>query len=206
MEVLFIRHGFAKSNIYDPDMKVGSDLELTDEGVEQATAIAESLADLAMKGIIGPVEHIYSSPYVRARHTADIIAAKFKMPYTIDFRLGEIHKGSWHGLRVEDVMKWEAEVATADRPSHRPPGGESPLDVANRTTDFISEVEAQGVKSIIVVSHNHPIEACIGQITGLDPSEWERRPVDNASLCRVVKLGDFYETDERYYNYHPSRG
>lgn len=205
MEVLYIRHGQAESNIYHPDMKVGSDLGLTAEGERQAHSTGEYLARLALKGEIGPIDGIYSSQYLRAKQTADIIARALNQPYSIDTRLQEIQKGDWHDMRVEDVINLEGKVSADIQHHFRPPKGENWFDVAHRMTAFVEEAEEKGHQSLVVVSHNHPIEIAIGKLTGVDATEWKDNPVDNASISRVVKNGDYWEVDENLSNFRPFR-
>lgn len=204
MEVVYIRHAEAESNILTPDSIVGSDLELTPNGTRQAEVTAGYLATLAIKGAIGPIDSvIYSSPYIRARQTATIIANELKTSVAIDYRLKEIQKGDWHGMNVNDVIELEEQVLPRDVHEFRPPNGENWFDVADRMVQFVAEAEERGDHSLIVVSHNHPIEIAIGKLTGLDMTEWKDNPVDNASISRIIKRDGLWMIDESLYNYKP---
>lgn len=201
MEVIYIRHGEAFSNTVGPEGLVGSDLGLTTEGIRQSDITAQTLAKLAIDGSIDPIpDVIYSSPYIRARETAGIIAKHLGRIVEIDYRLKEIQKGLWDNQTVGEVIKYEAAVAEADRHSFRPPEGENWFDVAGRMMEFVSEAEERGDKSLIVVSHNHPIEIAIGKMTGLDVTEWKDNPVDNASISRLFKDEDIWKIDKAIYN------
>jgi broad specificity phosphatase PhoE len=204
MEVIFIRHGQAESNI-NPIEKgiVGSDLELTVEGIRQSQDAATYLAQLAIKHIIRETPKlIYHSPYKRAKNTAMIIAANFPgCDLFNEFSLKEIQKGDWHGKPVADIIALENAISDEDRPHFRAPKGENWQDVADRMVGFITERETNAEKTVYVVSHNHPIEAAIGSLTGIPITQWEDRPVDNAGITRVYKDGDLWRIDERVYNY-----
>jgi broad specificity phosphatase PhoE len=200
-EIIYIRHGQAETNTLGPDGIVGSDFGLTPEGRLQAEAAAGRLTKFVLDGLVRPLpDVIYSSPYIRARETADIIATQLDRPVEIDYRLKEIQKGAWHGRRVADVMEDEDAVADDERHSFRPPEGENWFDVADRMVAFIAELEERGDHSAIVVSHNHPIEIAIGKLTGLEVTEWKGRPVDNASISRLVKEDGYWKVDEAIFN------
>lgn len=205
MEVICIRHAQAESNINPVEHGiVGSDLILTPEGVRQANAVAHYLAKLALDGVIGPLpDDIYASPYQRTRHTAELIGRHVDRPVVVDYRLKEIQKGDWHGLRVADVLPLENAVHPDDRPLFRPPEGENWADVAKRMVDFITEIEERGDKSLIIVSHNHPIECAIGKLCGFEIGYWEDQPIDNASISRIVKRDGIWSIDENLYNITP---
>lgn len=197
MEVIFVRHGHAESNVYHPDNIVGSDLGLTPEGIRQAEATGAHLAKLALQGAIGPIDNpIFTSPYIRARQTAEIIARHLQHSVMVDYRLKEIQKGDWHGMKVDDVMRLEEGVQDHERHSFRPPSsdtstpGENWFDVADRMTDFIIEAKENGYKSLLLVSHNHPIEIAAGKLRGLDVTEWKDNPIDNAALLRMTEKDD----------------
>lgn len=202
VEVICIRHAEAISNICSPEEGiVGSDLELTRLGYEQAHRAAHSLAKLAIDGVINRVpDVIYSSPYTRTRQTADIIARELDRSVEIDFRLREIQKGDWHNMTVADVLPLEAVISREDRPHFTPPAGENWFDVAARMTDFIADVEARGEKTVVLVSHNHPIETMIGKLSGRDVYEWEDHPIRNASISRIVLEDGIWHIDERVYD------
>lgn len=164
MEVIFVRYAQAESNLFTVETGVvGSDLGLTAEGARQAASTANYLGTLAARKLIHLPDNIYSSPYIRTRQTADIISRAINRPVEIDYRLKEIQKGDWHGMKVKDVLPFENGVEANHRPYFRPPAGENWFDVAERMTEFINDIEERGETSAIVVSHNHPIEIAIGK-------------------------------------------
>lgn len=205
MEIIFIRHGLAASNTLLPhENRVGSDQPLVPEGEQQIRQTATALARLALEHVITLPEMIYSSPYLRTHQSAQIIAQQLKLPVAIDDRLREIGKGSLVGKTVEEALEYENAIEHHERPANRPPGGgENWLDIAERMTKFIDEHEKQGETSLLIVSHNHPIECAIGKLTGQPTENWENRPIDNATISRVVKHDEIWRIDEGLYNYRP---
>lgn len=199
--MIYIRHGLALTNTTGPEGIVGADLGLTAEGMRQAELTGRLLAKLAIDGVVAPLPDVlYSSPYIRARETAHIIANLVDRQVKVDYRLKEIQKGAWHGKTVGEVINLEAAIEQSEAHSFRPPEGENWFDVADRMVNFVDEAEERGDKSLVIVSHNHPIEIAIGKMTGLEVTEWKGRPVDNASLSRVVKKDGIWMIDENVYN------
>lgn len=201
MEVIYIRHGESLSNIEQPGLKAGSDLPLTPEGVRQVHATGRLLAELAISGAVGPLSGIiYASPYKRTLATAHIVASYIDGMVKEDDRLKEIQKGFWHGEPVRDVIQYEAEVRPDEEYAFRPPGGENWFEVAHRMVEVVDEHEKRGDASLVVVSHDFPIEAAIGAKTGLPARRWKDYPVDVASISRIDNSGGDWMIDSRIYN------
>lgn len=203
-ELIFVRHGEAESNV-DKHGIVGSDSGLTLEGIRQMEATAEYLGSLALWGAIIKPALIYSSPYVRAQESAEILSASLHLPMQTDARLQEVQKGTWHGMKVADVVKLEDEVTAERRPYFRAPEGENWFDMADRMSQFVQELVDSGDESALVVSHNHPIEVAVGKLCGMAVSEWEKFPVDNASVSRLLWEHASWRRDETLYNVTPYR-
>ncbi len=87
--IVFARHGQTAPN-RDGLVLGRADPELTDEGHRQAALLGAALGG-------EPVTAIVTSPLVRARQTAEVIAAACGLPVTVDERLVEIDWGTWEG-------------------------------------------------------------------------------------------------------------
>jgi len=68
MEIYILRHGIAVER-GTPGYKRDGDRPLTDEGVEKMRQIAKAMREMDLQ-----FDVIFSSPYVRAKATADIVA------------------------------------------------------------------------------------------------------------------------------------
>lgn len=73
-----------------------ADPPLNEHGHAEAHALAESLVSYG-------IEAIYSSDLVRARETAEIVAARLGLPVTLDARLREVDVGEWSGLTTSEI-------------------------------------------------------------------------------------------------------
>ncbi len=72
MELYFIRHAIAVDRM-DPNVKSDEERWLTEEGIKKMEKAAKGF-----HRIVDRLDLIYTSPYVRARETAEIVAKEFK--------------------------------------------------------------------------------------------------------------------------------
>jgi probable phosphoglycerate mutase len=138
LTLVLTRHGLTPRS--DPEQHLGQriDIELSPAGQAQAVALAVRLDHVRF-------ERIYTSPLVRARETAAIIAQRSPgtPPIEADPRLREMDYGHWEGLTYPQIdardlaerKAWEADPATIACP-----GGESGNDVAARVRSFLADL------------------------------------------------------------------
>lgn len=155
MPIHLVRHG----EVDNPERVVYADLPgfgLSDRGRAEARAAAAHLADLG-------VDQIYASPLQRAQETAAVIAEATGAELESRDDLVEWHLGRrWAGVTWEDLPvrfpgELEAYLAT---PAELDFGPESLAELANRIAGAVREIaEAGGEASVVVVSHQDPIQA-----------------------------------------------
>jgi alpha-ribazole phosphatase len=132
----------------------------------------------------------YASTLKRTHQTADAIwAAGFpkpaKMPHEKDF--AEQHLGEWQGMNRAAFLAsrpagshWFAAI---DEPA---PGGESFMDLYNRTSRAIERINiAQAGRDVIVVAHGGTIKAAVGLALGGQPEKGLVFDIDNCSVTRL---------------------
>ena len=105
-----------------------------------------------------------SSPLERARQTAALLG---RSGYPVDERLIEMDWGEWEGRRRDELL---AEAgARLDRDplgrDFRPPGGESPREVAARLKPWVCEIARAG-RPAAAVTHRGVIRALYAEATG----------------------------------------
>jgi len=173
--IVFARHGQTAPN-RDGLVLGRADPELTEEGHRQAAWLAAALAG-------EPVSAIVTSPLLRARQTAEAVAAACgDRPVVVDQRLVEIDWGTWEGrpagsLAVADVDRWRAHDGTA-------PEGESLDSLSRRVESFCVEtLEEDGL--VVAVSHVSPIKAAAAWALGVDGTVAWRMFLGLASITRV---------------------
>jgi len=196
MEAVFIRHGQAVSNLAIRGRLVGEEAPLTPEGRRQIEAAAHYLGPLVTTNVL------HTSPLVRTKESAQLIAERCDLTVVIEPRLREIGKGDWTGMPVEAVIKLEGEIDIKHRHTFRPPGegGENWQDVGTRMAAFIEEQRQAGSKQLLMVSHDHPIRMGIGTLMGKPIEEWENMPIANASITRLYYEDGFWQLDETLAN------
>ena len=173
--IVFARHGQTAPN-RDGLVLGRADPELTEEGHRQAAQLAGALAG-------EPVTAIVTSPLLRARQTAEAVAAACGGgPAVVDQRLVEIDWGTWEGrpagsLAVADVDRWRADDGTA-------PEGESLDSLSRRVESFCVEMlEQDGL--VVAVSHVSPIKAAAAWALGVEGTVAWRMFLGLASITRV---------------------
>jgi broad specificity phosphatase PhoE len=177
-QLAFVRHGQTEAN--RTGVLLGRlDPPLNDAGREQAALVAARVELLAPARIV-------SSPLVRARETAQIVAGALGLPVDVDDRLIEVDYGEYDGLPLgelpsELVWKWRNDADFA------PPGGESLASVGKRMGEYTSEVlDSLADGPVGAVCHVSPIKAAVLWALGLpDLYAWRLR-LDNASVTRLA--------------------
>jgi probable phosphoglycerate mutase len=125
---------------------------------------------------------LWSSPLLRARETADVVARALGLESREDPRLMETDAGDWTDLffaevRAEDPERFDA-FAAAD-PGFAFPGGESFAEQERRVSAALRDVE-RGPLPAIVVCHGMVIRAAFAGRAGRVDGRFERVP--NAAL------------------------
>lgn len=147
MKIYVARHGATPLNKMN---KVNGQIDepLAPEGIEQAEAVIKLVPE--------SVKHIYSSSLIRAKQTADIIAATLHLPVSVHHELSEIHMGSLAGYSWEE-MKSGSELKKKHRTvqfDYRPFGGESVEDVKKRLIPFLKKINGKhGDFEALIITH-----------------------------------------------------
>jgi probable phosphoglycerate mutase len=170
-QIWLVRHGESAGNVARDAADAGGlsrieisgrdvDVPLSERGEIQATALGHWFADL--DPACRP-QFVLSSPYIRARQTADrirehggLLAAK--VPCVIDERLREKEFGILDRLTragIEQIYPEQAEIRrSVGKFYHRPPGGESWCDVILRlrSTLHTLSIHYAGCR-VLIVTH-----------------------------------------------------
>ena len=132
----------------------------------------------------------YSSNLKRTHQTADAIwAAGFPKPSEMSHvnAFAEQHLGQWQGMNRAAFLAslpvgrhWFAAIDEAA------PGGESFMDLYNRTCGAIERINAeQAGRDVIVVAHGGTIKAAVGLALGGQPDKGLVFDIDNCSVTRL---------------------
>lgn len=164
--LIFVRHGETDWNVAGR-LQGQTDTPLNPKGRDQADAVGRTLAG-AFPDLSG---HVFvASPLERASETMRRVRRGLGLDpeaFAVDDRLKEMTFGRWEGSTFADIRIREPAVMKArdaDRWGHRPPGGESYQDVADRFAEFLAGLEGPAV----VVSHGGVARVALALIGGGD--------------------------------------
>ena len=150
-------------------------------GIEQAERVGFMLQRAG-------VDALYASPLLRAQQTAAPIARVCGMAVEDAPALNEIDVGDWTGASFDALAedpRWA--LWNAERLHHRPPGGESMLDVQRRMAAWLAAMgEGAADRTVVAVSHADVIKAACCHTLGLSPDAHARFDVDPGSVTTVL--------------------
>ncbi len=145
--IYLVRHGETELNL--KKVYYGRiDCSLTEKGISQAKSLQPFFSR------VEPLL-VYTSPLLRAIHTADLLLGETKAARLTDERLNELSFGAWEGKHYESLkgdplyQKW-----CEDWRHQSPPAGESFADMAKRTRSFFDALQKREEETILIVSHH----------------------------------------------------
>lgn len=176
MKLLFLRHGRTDWNAANRIQGGNVEIDLNADGVRQAECAAEGLRRAGLS-----FDRVYSSPYRRAMHTAEIVCSRVGGVLIADDRIHEICFGEYEGTPYLDggFIDDNIRAAFEDPPAYVPRGGETYDQVLGRVRDFF-ESELKPLEgrcdSVLVVAHGGVLHAAVTLVLRLDVSRfWEGR-------------------------------
>jgi broad specificity phosphatase PhoE len=165
------------------------DIELDEVGLQQAQRIADRLER-------EPLAAVYSSPLLRARSTAEAIAARFDLPVTPDARLMEYHFGVLSGMTWDEVTASHPELANRwlEDPWAVPvAGSEGRVNFAARVVSAMQDIHAQHpAEHVVVVAHGGTFGVYLSAMLGLDLNRRHPFHFGNTSLSLVEMRGGVF--------------
>jgi broad specificity phosphatase PhoE len=179
---VFLRHGESIGNAQSR-WQGQSDYQLTERGRAQARSLAERWKSERAK-----FDLIIASPLVRAKETAEIIAAALDVKVEFDPIWLERHVGEMEGLTAEEVRKRPQPPYLTP---YDPIGGEGEGDWALflRAGQALHGLVRRPPGTYLIVSHggllNQLMNAIIGIAPHIDPSGARFR-FENTGFARVI--------------------
>lgn len=185
MRLVIIRHGESVGNregIWQGQL----DYPLTDKGIEQASLLAEWLAD-------EQIDVLYSSDLVRAKHTAEIIASYHGLQLQTTPLLREINLGRFQGLTRQEVEEKYPELANIDWYQSGLEDVEQIDQLFSRARLFITQLwSVCQDKRVVAVSHGGFIN---GLLMALLNIKWKGKKVFTLKNTSITTL-DFIDSDQ----------
>ncbi|HEY3970196.1 MAG TPA: histidine phosphatase family protein [Solirubrobacteraceae bacterium] len=177
--VYLARHGQTAYNL-ERRFQGHLPVPLDDTGREQAADLAERAAAGTADGV--SFVALWCSPLLRARETADIVAARLGLQPREEPRLMETDAGDWTDRLFTDVHAEDPDGFAGfieGRPDFGFPGGESFAQQGVRVAAALADVE-RGDLPALVVCHGVVIRIALFQRAGHKVALAERVP--NAAL------------------------
>jgi len=196
---LLMRHGETEWNRQGRVMG-RNPIELDQRGraqVESALSLARMLKP----------DLIVTSPLVRARQSAEIIARGLGGLEVVDEpQLEEVRYGSWEGMTFPELIVDESYLKYREEPlGNLTPGGESIYDVQRRGVEAVSgAIAANHGRRVLFVSHGDIIRTVLCHFMGLSLEYFRRIRIDNAAFSAVQISDRFAEL--KFLNLLPDPG
>jgi broad specificity phosphatase PhoE len=206
-EILLVRHGESAGNVAATMARQAgahvisvpardADVELSEIGRQQALALGRLLSGIPE----GERADVWSSPYVRARQTAELAirTGGWRTGITVDERLRDRELGILDMLTSAGVEARFPEEAERRRWLgkfyYRPPGGESWADVALRLRSLLADLDRRMPgQRVMLVCHDALIMLFRYILEGLSERELldiaAASTILNASVSRFVRAG-----------------
>ena len=190
MEVYFLRHGettWNRAKILQGSVPY---TDLTCKGVRMAEETAKGMLAAGLK-----FDRVYTSPLLRARHTAEIVAAGGVGPAPVaDARIREMCFGRYEGVRYgkgdypDDNLRRFFEDAEKYVPSGE--GAESFSDVGARLRKFLEEeiLPMEGsAERVLCVTHSLVLKTLVREFAGDGASDAAKRTLQPNCCVHVLK-------------------
>ena len=180
-----LRHGETPLSI-EKRFSGRGEAALTERGIAQAEAAAARLAGVGLDAIV-------SSPLLRTRQTAEIVAAKAGVDVVIEEGFAETDFGEWEGATFGEIGKRSPDALRewlAD-PHIAPPGGESMVASEKRVVAARQRtVAAFPDMKVLVVTHVTPIKLMLRDALDAPLHTVFRIHIDPASISMVDWRGE----------------
>lgn len=141
----YVRHGETRFNMWNR-MQGACDSPLTANGIHQAEEARDALRHVEFNAV-------YTSPYGRARRTANIIAAPHNLEPVLEKGLKEVDFGDFDGVVMDS---WREEIRTRHlREEWSDVGGENMKQVQARIDRTLNKIirRAKDGDTVLLVSH-----------------------------------------------------
>ena len=157
MKIYITRHGQVDSN-YKKIYNVSNDEDINETGIKQAEELRDKIKDMDLDFDI-----VYCSPYLRAKHTAQIINYD-NIKTVFDERLRERSAGDLKGKPLEftDREEYWNYYSTINYA-----GEETMQSLFERVANFLDELKNKEYNKVMVVAHRGVTRAFYAYFEGI---------------------------------------
>lgn len=204
MNLYIMRHGETFWN-KEGLIQGSSDIALTEFGVELAQKTRDGFEKDGIR-----FQRIYTSPYIRAVKTAEIISEKQTADLIVEPRIREMCFGKYEGLPLKKIKESDQNIQycfTIPSLYHPDETGESFADVYRRIDDFLeNEIRPleydPDMENILVVCHGAVIRTFLTRIRNMELDDFWTIHQPNCSVNKILlKDGVFTSVKENILYY-----
>lgn len=198
--IYLIRHGRTEGNVSDR-LAGSTDQPLDSFGLNQAEDLAAwfawrlklSLEDGALAIPGRPSVLCLSSPLMRARQTAELVATRLGVPVVIDEDLAEMDFGDWEGRTVKEIVSDNPEafqpwLSPDDDTSF--PGGETLGAFEERTRRALRRIMALEDDVVLVFTHGGVVRTMACALLGLGRESMWKFKLEPAAVLYFDVYGE----------------
>lgn len=167
-----------------------TDIPLSKEGMKQAAKLKSYFSD---KNIAA----IYSSPLIRAKKTAEIIADN-KIKVEIKNEFSELNMGKWDGMTFAEIKeKYPEEYAERGRnfEDYIVEGGESMSMCRDRVLEQLRDIIKDTTDNIIIVAHAGVNRLIISELLGISIKQSFLYQREYGSIIKLKYEGNILKVD-----------
>jgi broad specificity phosphatase PhoE len=185
LHVFLVRHAETDWNA-DHRYQGHSDPPLNANGLTQARGLAVRLATQK-------IDLIFSSDLLRARQTAEMVAAQRGIELRSDVRLREMNFGILEGFTFDQALqRWPDMISRWLADYNQPPDGAEGIDEFNRRVLLAWEdVSLIGPDlTVLIVAHGGPLRTILHSLLGLPEAKGAWLTLDHTALTEITLDAD----------------
>ncbi len=168
--ITLLRHGESQGNV-QRILQGQSDYPLTEKGILQAHDLAQAWSAACVQ-----FDQIISSPLIRARQTAEILAQVLKLPIEYNALWKERSFGELEGMSMAEIEQLKPPVDFFSPFNPVGKTGESHLDLYLRASEGIQNLLQRPEGGYLVVTHGAILNMALYAIFGITPQSHHNSP------------------------------
>ena len=176
MKIYYVRHGQTDWNLAKKMQGGGTERDLNETGIKQASETKKELKNLKYDIVV-------CSPMNRARQTAEIINQDNDVKTIIDERIRERKLGDLEGHEITEKIEkqiWDYDL------NYQIQNGECLHDFEKRILDFLEDIKQKySDKTILIVAHGGVAKVIKAHLYGMP----ESRNLSDISMknCEIIE-------------------
>lgn len=170
-----------------------TDHELTELGIEQFKQRVQRMG--------GQWQQVVTSPLLRCKQSAELLAKEQNIPLTVEPKLTEIHFGEWENRSVENVMAEQSiSQLWQDPMNFCAPQGEPTAALQQRTLlAWQSLLKTHQGKRVLVVTHGGVMRMLAQHLLELTPNAINKLSLPYAAVMSFKVIAVEYEGEQQQW-------